>query len=223
MSKNEKSETAPSDVYARITERNFADRENDVRPWMQHWSADNATGWITRPVRHNGQPYTGMNVRLRWSEGMARGFTSPISMTFKQSAELTPAAVRAKQVQWSSMWATLSNVQSALIEVGKAEDDGLEENAWADHPYRCGWPAGKRRGIEPSQPVGHAVQPQCYSAGTVAVAGSRSATLIGERSMNTRMQAPRTVMIAPIASATTNDPVASTTIPVAIGDTVPPI
>jgi len=36
MGKNEKSETARSDVYARITERNIVDRENDVRPWMQH-------------------------------------------------------------------------------------------------------------------------------------------------------------------------------------------
>ena len=47
---------------------------------------------------------------------------------------------------------------------------------------------------------------------------SGSTTLIGERGMNTRMDAPTTVMTAPIASATTSDHVASTTIPVAIGD-----
>lgn len=36
---------------------------------------------------HNGEPYIGMNVLLLWSEGLARGFTSSIWMTFKQSIE----------------------------------------------------------------------------------------------------------------------------------------
>ncbi|MET4254464.1 antirestriction protein ArdC [Bradyrhizobium sp. LA6.4] len=45
-------------------------------------------GRITRPLRHNGQPYTGINVLLLWSEAIARGFCSPIWMTFKQASEL---------------------------------------------------------------------------------------------------------------------------------------
>lgn len=45
-------------------------------------------GRVTRPLRHNGQPYQGMNVLLLWSEGMARGFTSAMWMTFKQALEL---------------------------------------------------------------------------------------------------------------------------------------
>ena len=54
----------------------------------RRWSAGNATGRITRPLRHNGESYTGMNVLLLWSEGLARGFTSPNWMTFRQSIEL---------------------------------------------------------------------------------------------------------------------------------------
>lgn len=50
-------------------------------------------GRITRPLRHNGLPYSGMNVLLLWSEGIARGFSSPMWMTFKQALELG-AAVR---------------------------------------------------------------------------------------------------------------------------------
>lgn len=76
------------DIYARITERIVADLERGVRPWIRPWSAVNATGRITRPLRHNGEPYTGMNVLLLWSETMARGFASPTWMTFKQAVEL---------------------------------------------------------------------------------------------------------------------------------------
>jgi antirestriction protein ArdC len=85
---NEKKESGRADIYARITDRIVAELEKGVRPWVQPWSAGNVTGRITRPLRHNGEPYTGMNVLLLWSEGLARGYTSPIWMTFKQSLEL---------------------------------------------------------------------------------------------------------------------------------------
>lgn len=79
---------ARADVYTRITERIVAELEKGVRPWVQPWSADNAGGRVTRPLRHNGQPYTGLNVLLLWSEAMARGFASPMWMTFRQASEL---------------------------------------------------------------------------------------------------------------------------------------
>ncbi|MCC8960074.1 DUF1738 domain-containing protein [Bradyrhizobium sp. Pear77] len=85
---NRKKENGRADIYARITERIVADLEKGVRPWVQPWCSGNTKGRITRPLRHNGEPYTGMNVLLLWSEGLARGFTSPIWMTFKQSIEL---------------------------------------------------------------------------------------------------------------------------------------
>ena len=43
---------------------------------------------MTRPLRQNGLPYSGMNVLLLWSEAAARGFASPVWMTFKQAIEL---------------------------------------------------------------------------------------------------------------------------------------
>ncbi len=83
-----KNEGERADVYTRITEKIVADLEKGVRPWMQPWRAGNAIGRVTRPLRHNDLPYAGMNVLLLWSEAMARGFTSPIWMTFKQAIEL---------------------------------------------------------------------------------------------------------------------------------------
>lgn len=76
------------DIYARITDRIVAELEKGIRPWMQPWQSTNALGGVTRPLRHNGLPYSGMNVLLLWSEATARGFANPTWMTFKQALEL---------------------------------------------------------------------------------------------------------------------------------------
>ncbi|MGF6175466.1 ArdC family protein [Ensifer sp. 4252] len=82
-----------ADIYSRITDKIIEELANGVRPWMKPWNAANTNGRITRPLRYNGQPYSGMNVLLLWSEQMSRGFSSSIWMTFKQALELG-AAVR---------------------------------------------------------------------------------------------------------------------------------
>jgi len=59
-----------------------------VRTWLKPWNAEHAAGRITRPLRHNGQPYRGINVVMLWSEAMAQGFACPIWMTYRQALEL---------------------------------------------------------------------------------------------------------------------------------------
>jgi len=76
------------DVYTRVTERVIADLENGIRTWMKPWSAEHTAGKISRPLRHNGTPYRGMNVLLLWGEAVAKGYAAPIWMTFKQALEL---------------------------------------------------------------------------------------------------------------------------------------
>lgn len=76
------------DVYSRITEKIVADLEQGVRPWLQPWNAEHAAGRITRPLRHNGLPYNGMNVIMLWAEAMEKGYNAPIWMTFRQAREL---------------------------------------------------------------------------------------------------------------------------------------
>ena len=43
---------------------------------------------ITRPLRHNGQPYSGINVLALWASAMAQNFAAPIWVTYRQASEL---------------------------------------------------------------------------------------------------------------------------------------
>jgi antirestriction protein ArdC len=76
------------DVYTRVTDRIVADLEKGIRTWMKPWSAEHTAGKISRPLRHNGTPYRGMNILLLWGEAMEKGYAAPIWMTFKQALEL---------------------------------------------------------------------------------------------------------------------------------------
>jgi antirestriction protein ArdC len=81
--------TAPrADVYTRITDAIVAALEQGVRPWLKPWSVEHTAGRITRPLRHNSEPYNGINVLMLWAEAVDKGFASPIWMTFKQALEL---------------------------------------------------------------------------------------------------------------------------------------
>ena len=77
-----------SDLYQTVTDRIVSSVEQGVRPWMQPWSAEHAAGRITRPLRANGVAYQGINVLVLWGEAVAKGYSAPIWMTFRQAHEL---------------------------------------------------------------------------------------------------------------------------------------
>ncbi|WP_130472442.1 ArdC-like ssDNA-binding domain-containing protein, partial [Candidatus Magnetaquicoccus inordinatus] len=77
-----------TDVYKRVTDRIVAELENGTRPWMKPWNAEHAAGKISRPLRFNGLPYSGINVLMLWVEAMEKGYNAPLWMTFKQAHEL---------------------------------------------------------------------------------------------------------------------------------------
>ena len=54
----------------------------------QALNAEHAAGRITRPLRHNGQPYTGINILSLWASATVQGFAAPIWMTYRQAVEL---------------------------------------------------------------------------------------------------------------------------------------
>jgi antirestriction protein ArdC len=56
---------------------------------MKPWNTEHAAGRITRPLRHNGEPYRGINVLSLWGEAEDRGYTCPVWMTYKQAQELS--------------------------------------------------------------------------------------------------------------------------------------
>ena len=77
-----------TDVYNRVTDTIIAELEKGERPWLKPWNAEHAAGKITRPLRHNGLPYSGINVVMLWAEAMEKGYNAPLWMTFKQAQEL---------------------------------------------------------------------------------------------------------------------------------------
>ncbi|MGO6814282.1 ArdC family protein, partial [Rhizobium brockwellii] len=105
-----------SDIYSRITTKIIADLEQGVRPWTKPWTTGHATSEVSRPLRHNGQPYTGINVLLLWSQAIARGFASSRWMTFRQALELG-GAVRKGETGTTVVFAS-SFVRTETTETG---------------------------------------------------------------------------------------------------------
>ena len=77
-----------TDVYSRVTSKIIADLEKGVRPWQRPWNSERAAGSISRPLRHNGTPYRGVNVLLLWCEAQEKGYSTSVWMTFKQAQQL---------------------------------------------------------------------------------------------------------------------------------------
>lgn len=78
-------EPARPDIHTRITNQIIAQLESGVRPWVQPWKTG-AT--VSRPLRHDGTPYSGVNILLLWAEAVERGYLRPTWMTFRQALAL---------------------------------------------------------------------------------------------------------------------------------------
>ena len=76
-----------TDIYTRVTDRIVEALERGVRPWVQPWASQSARR-VSRPLRHNGLPYWGVNVLLLWAEATDKGFVSPYWLTYRQALEL---------------------------------------------------------------------------------------------------------------------------------------
>ena len=76
------------DVHTRVTNRIIEQLEQGIRPWLKPWDAEHAAGKITRPLRHNGVPYSGINILMLWDAAELQGFNCPLWVTYKQAMEL---------------------------------------------------------------------------------------------------------------------------------------
>lgn len=76
------------DIYQDITNKIIAQLEDGSRPWLKPWNAEHAAGRITRPLRHNGEPYHGINILMLWASAEEQGFVSPYWLTFRQAQSL---------------------------------------------------------------------------------------------------------------------------------------
>src|ERR1700730_16633580 len=73
-----------TDIYQKITDQIVSEVEKGVRPWH----AAHMEGRVALPLRHNGVAYRGVNVLALWMQAMAKGYTAPVWMTFKQALAL---------------------------------------------------------------------------------------------------------------------------------------
>jgi antirestriction protein ArdC len=80
--------TKRTDIYTRVTSHIVEELERGVRPWLKPWNAEHAAGRITRPLRHNGTPYQGINVLMLWASAEMAGFNCPYWLTFQQARQL---------------------------------------------------------------------------------------------------------------------------------------
>ena len=69
---------------ARITAAIIENLEEGTKPWVQPWRGLP----VSRPLRHCGTPYRGMNTFWLWMVAEADGFLSPYWMTYRQCAAL---------------------------------------------------------------------------------------------------------------------------------------
>ena len=77
------------DVYERVTNRVVELLEaGGPLPWVKPWHAEHLAGRVSRPLRHTGEPYRGINVLVLWLTAEDRGYTSPLWVTYKQALDL---------------------------------------------------------------------------------------------------------------------------------------
>jgi antirestriction protein ArdC len=117
------------DVYTRITDKIIASLEQGVRPWIKPWNAGNTAGRITRPLRHNGVPYSGINILMLWASAVEHGFASPIWMTFKQALELNAHVNKGEK----------GSLVVYANTITKTEDDGDGHEVEREIPFLKGY------------------------------------------------------------------------------------
>jgi antirestriction protein ArdC len=130
--------TERQDVYTRITGKIVESLEQGVRPWVKPWSANNAAGRIIRPLRHNGQAYSGINILMLWASAMEQGFTCPMWMTFKQATELNAHVRKGEKGSLVVYANTLT----------KTEDDGAGNEVEREIPFMKGYTVFNAEQIE---------------------------------------------------------------------------
>jgi antirestriction protein ArdC len=140
------------DVYTRITSKIIASLEQGVRPWIQPWNAEHAAGKITRPLRHNGQAYSGINILMLWASAMEQGFSCPIWMTFKQALELSAQVRRGEK-------GSLVVYANAITRT--EHDDGTGQDVEREIPFLKGYTVFNVEQIEGLPAIYHAkVEPK---------------------------------------------------------------
>jgi antirestriction protein ArdC len=74
------------DLHQTITDQIITAIEAGCPPWRKPWTGSTAGACL--PLRHNGEPYRGINILVLWSVAAAQGYSSARWLTFKQAQDL---------------------------------------------------------------------------------------------------------------------------------------
>lgn len=79
------------DIHQHVTNTIIAQMEAGTPPWRKPWTGG---GGAALPLRHNGEPYRGVNILMLWASAEISGFTSERWMTFKQALDLGGSIIK---------------------------------------------------------------------------------------------------------------------------------
>ena len=78
--------TQTRDIRQHVTDTIIAEIEKGTPPWRQPWTGGKVGAAL--PVRHNGEPYRGVNVLMLWATAHTKRYASAQWMTFRQAKAL---------------------------------------------------------------------------------------------------------------------------------------
>jgi antirestriction protein ArdC len=124
------------DLYQAVTDAIVAELELGLKPWKRPWRTTGAG----LPLRHNGQPYRGINTLVLWMAITARGYTSPYFMTYRQAQELGGQVRKGERATTVTYTDTLRRLEET--ELG----EGAERHIWFLKSYAV-FNAGQIEGL----------------------------------------------------------------------------
>jgi antirestriction protein ArdC len=101
-----------TDIAANITAKILAKLEAGVKPWVKPWTG----GPISRPLRHCGSAYRGINTLLLWMEAEDRGFNSPYWMTYRQAEVFKGQVRKGEKCSHAVLYKTLTRQEEQTAE-----------------------------------------------------------------------------------------------------------
>ena len=99
---------AKHNLHQKITDQIIEAIEQGCAPWRKPWTG--GTTGAALPLRHNGEPYRGINILVLWSVAASKGYTSARWLTFKQ-AKTMGGAVRKGEKSSTVIYYTTKEIE----------------------------------------------------------------------------------------------------------------
>jgi antirestriction protein ArdC len=92
------------DIAASITATILEKLEAGTKPWVQPWRGTP----ISRPLRHCGSAYRGINTVMLWIAAQAAGYASPYWMTYRQAEVLKGQVRKGEKASYAVLYKTIA-------------------------------------------------------------------------------------------------------------------